>query len=482
MKVDGKGKLCLFNVQSEIDRDLSQLSAERIMEKLGMAKPEKKKLQKFDMPLIPKQEDFFMFPFRHLSATVVGGGTYKATDFSKQGVLKKATSYLEGKPAYLNHNQLVGKEVGTVGECEYVGPYKHANGIIVPGGIEAPFVIDSILNPELVRQLSSPVSPINSCSVTVIFDWEASHDFENASDFYWHLGEMIDDGDGTPKMVRRIVNEVSSFEESSLVWMGADPYAKMLDDDGELINIDKAAAFAMNKFSNDPDNRKWDSGRKYFVFDCLDNQKLLHLSKSFKEPKTENINPMEKDLLDFLASFFKTTPDKIKNGEFKKADAEKFEIVLKDEFTGMKTKADSVESLSKDKTTAETKVTELNGTIATLTADKTKLEGEKGELKKSADSFAVILTEAKKEAKRVYGLFAKGKPEKTIEDEIESEVSLEKLDAKIKMFGGQSVHEYGGKCAKCGGTEINFRSSKQGEQGEETGETTVNLAETVWKR
>lgn len=476
-KAEGKGKLCLFNIQGEVERQLQIAARERLFESLGLAKPEKKTLQRFDIPIIPKQGDFMLFPFRQLSATIVGAGTYKATDFSKDNVLKRSTPLLMGRPAYLNHMQIVGKEVGTIGDPEWSGGYKNSKGEPVPAGIEAPFVIDSVLEPELCRKMSSPISPIDSCSVTVIFEWEASHEFERDGDFYWHLGETIDD-----EMVRRIATKIIAYEESSLVWLGADPFAKMLDDKGQVINIDKAGAFAKHKLADNPDQAKYDPERKFYVFDCLDSEKFLHLSKSiakFIEPKTENVINMNEELLAFLAAKFGCTVEELKTGKFDKAKAEKFTIVAADSFAKMKTSED-FEKEVQAKAAAETKITTLTSEVETLKADKTKLEGEKASLAPMATVGTNVLTAAKDEAKRIYGIFSKGKPDATITAEIEGETDFTKLEKKIEMWGGKAVSEFGGSCAKCGHKEIKFRNSvpKEGGEGGEK-EEDFNLAESL---
>lgn len=478
MKASGEGKLSLFKVLCDADLELNRLQAERIMKKLGLEVAAKKTVQKFDMPLIPKQEDFYMFPFRHISATIVGGGSYKATDFSEGTVLKKSTSLLERKPAYLNHNQEVGKEVGVVGETEYVKAYTNDNGDEIPAGIEAPFVIDGLLYPDLVRKLSSPISPINSCSITALFKWEASHDFEHDGDFFWHLGEVIEGS-----MVRRIVQEIICYEESSMVWMGADPFAKKLDSKGQVVNIDKAASYSKNKFAKEPFLAEYDPRAKYFVLDCLDYQKLLHLDKSieFSKAKPENTDTMEKDLLELLASLFNTTSEKIQKGEFKKADVEKvFGVKTLEELTKMKTNSDNFEKITGEKAKLEADVTKLNGEVTTLTAAKKTAEDTLTAAKPKLDGYDAMILSAKKEAKRIYGIFSKGKPEKVIEDELEAEVSLEKLEAKIKTFGGKAVSEFGASCNACKSTDISFRSSKQSEsENHDNGEESLNMSSLV---
>jgi hypothetical protein len=457
-KTGGTGSLTLFNVQGDVEKEIRVLSTERMLQKLGLSKPEKKTVQSFDVPLVPVQEDFFLFPFRQLSATTVGGGSYKATDFSRDGVLKRSTSKLNGKPAYLNHNQSVGQEVGVIGECEYVASYKH-NGIVIPAGVEGPFMIDSKLNPDLVRKMSSPISPIQCCSVSVIFEWEASHEFEREGDFYWHLGEIIDD-----EMVRRVAVDIVDYAESSLVWLGADPYARMLDDKGKVVSIDRSAAFTKNKFSDEPDNRKYESSARYFVFDCLDQEKFLHLSTSSekfsKNPKPEKEIPMKEEVIIFFAAMFGTTPEKLKSGEFTKADAEKFTVKPTAEFAKMKSE-DDFKKVSDELTLLKTEKANLETEKNNLTTEKANLATEKAKLEPLSKVGSSVLANAKAEAKRLYGIFSKGKEDAAIVAELENEADLDKLDSKIKMFGGHSVTEYGATCSECGSTKVNFRQSKQ---------------------
>lgn len=474
MLFGGKASLTLFNVQGDVEKEIRILSTDRMLEKLGLAKPEKKTVQGFDLPLVPVQEDYFLFPFRHISATIVGGGTYKATDFSKDGVLKRSTAKLKGKPAYLNHIQEVGREVGVVGDTEFVSGYKHSSGLMVPAGIEAPYILDSKLegNADLIRKLSAPISPIQSCSVSVIFEWEASHEFEREGDFYWHLGEMIDN-----EMVRRICTNILDYAESSMVWMGADPYAKMLDEKGKIISIDRSQAFSKQSFK-DAGADKFDSGRRFYVFDCLDKKNLLHLSAaSEKNSDPKPASSMDKELLALLATFFGTTVAKLESGEFKKADADKFTVKPTTEFSKLKSEEDF------NKVTGEKKVAEES--LATLKTEKTNLETEitnlkadKAKLEPMAKVGTDVLTSARAEAKRVYGIFAKGKEEKTILDELEAETDYVKLEAKIKTFGGQAVTEFGAKCGECGSKNISFRTSipKEGDDNKDTGDHSLEEA------
>lgn len=451
----GKASMTLFKEQSEVERQFQLLSTDKLLEKLGLSKPDKKRtVGNYDLPLIPTVEDYALFPFRQLSETIVGVDSWKATDFSVEGVLKRSTKLLEGKPAYLNHVQEVGKEIGTIGETDYQAGYKLGK-YDVPPGIVAPFMIDGKLHPDLVRKMSGPQSAITSCSVSVFFEWEASHEFERPDDFYWHLGEKVEN-----KIVCRRVIKILDYGESSLVWLGADAFAKMLDDDGKIINIDKAALYSMNKFSTIAEINQYSSGRRFYTFDCLDSEKFLHLSASSKNPEPKTSSSMlPEEVIAFLAVGLGLTAEDVKANKFDKMKIGTFKIVKSEDFAKMKPEADFTQLVT-DKAKAETD-------LAAATTAKTKAETELATLKAETETSKGMVTLGKKilednrtEALRVYGIFSKGKPEKAIEDRIKAEVDLEKIGAEIRTFGGKAVHEFGGHCSKCGSKDIQFRTSE----------------------
>ena len=483
MKAEGKATLSLYHELSDADRDVQDRAAKEMLSREGFEALNE--IESGDFPIIPVREDFHFFPFRQLSATIVGGGGWKATDFSNEKVLKASASLLEGKPAYLNHRIIIGEDVGHIGDVMFRKAYTNTNGDKIPSGIEAPFVIDKILQPKLVRKLSSPVSPIKSSSVTVFYDWEASHDFEDTNDFFWHLGEVIDG-----EMVRRIATEIIDYNESSMVWLGADPFAGMLDEKGQVVNIDRSAQFS--KHPNNPfkDNRNYDSGKKYYVFDCFDEEHLLHLNKSFQSftKENENHNTMNKELLKHLAAIFNTTVEALEKGTFTADQAKKFEVTESEAFKLMKTNSEGFAGVQSEKTTLESEIVALKSEKVTLTGENKTLNDEKAVLetfKKENEVFAGIgkttLESAKAEAKKVYGVFADGKPDESILAELENENDVNKLNTKIAMFGGKVAESFSAFCTKCESDEnVQFRSSAQ--EGEEGGEKTApSMAEGLRK-
>jgi len=408
--------------------------------------------------LVPKPEDFYLFPFRLISATTVGAGSWKATDFSDENVLKKAVSLMSGKPAYKNHDLRIGSDIGTIGQCQFV-PKKGD----IPAGIDGPYVIDSVINPDLCRKMLSPVSPIQSSSVTVIFDWEASHEFENENDFYWHLGEMID---GT--MVRRIVTQIHDFVESSLVYLGADPYAKMKDKNGNYINIDRSSILSNSKFDDDKTKDIYSEEKKYFVINSFVKENLLDLRKEFmgKENFPNENNPqkiddmLKKELAQFLGcTEEEVTLDKLKTLSFLPAT----------ELETIKKKAGDLEAV----------VVEKETDIQTLNQELTSVKTERESLKAIGEVGTTYISKLREEAKSSYSKTVMGKVDEVIILEIEKSSDVASLEAKIKLFNGKLIQDFACSCDSCGSNKISFRSSEPDDVSKKAPIRTTHLSEQV---
>ena len=192
--------------------------------------------------IIPKPEDFVDVPYRLISATTVGAGSWKAADFSDENVLKASVNKLVNKPIYKDHETDTDNWVGLVKSTKW-SPAKIQNGITIPAGIDGLLAIDAKTNPKVAR--GALLGAIQSNSVTVDFKWKMSHTFENEWDFYDKVGTIGEDG----KMIRRIVVEVIDYFETSLLWLGADPFAKKITDSGELQNIDTGSVYEYMKSS-----------------------------------------------------------------------------------------------------------------------------------------------------------------------------------------------------------------------------------------
>lgn len=464
-KATGKHSLTLFKSSPTLVADLKTATSSFAAE-MPNAK---------DIPAVPDAKDFFSFDFRHISMAIVGSGTWKATDFTQPGVLQASVPLLRNKPAYTNHYINVGNEIGHVGETRWVQQYTNDQGTVIPAGIEGPFVIDRILQPRLVRQLSSPVPPVNCASVTVDFDWEASHEFEREYDFYYHLGEEID---GTE--VRRIATKITAYYESSLVWLGADPYAKMLVN-GKVQDVNVLQEASGYSVAPSGELELYKNEHHFFAFD---GPVPAGVSFSAAPPRIPASPPaenppnqfsMNKELLAFLATYFGVAEATLATATKEDLTALGFTAVQKE----------SYDKLSKEHQERGEAVTQLKADLKTSTETATTLTSERDSFQKERDDFKKEVDELQLEktrltplaelgethlsalrasAEKAYNTFAKGKPDQAILDELKA-ADATSLAAKNKMWGGANLSEFGATCTNCNsGEHIEMRSSEQQEE------------------
>lgn len=149
--------------------------------------------------------------FRMLSSAMV----QKVYDFTEINFESKVPLFSNVK-LMKDHGRSVDSIIGRTG----VAFYSKANGDI-PAGVNAPVFIDEEFAPALKKKVEKGL--IDSGSVGIEFTSEPSHEFEDPWDFYWLLGTEIDG-----EMVRFVVTDILKIQEFSLVWEGADPYAKKM--------------------------------------------------------------------------------------------------------------------------------------------------------------------------------------------------------------------------------------------------------------
>lgn len=189
----------------------------------------------------PKEENTLFVPFRLISATIIGAGTWKATDFTNEEVLRASVPLLVGKPVHSEHDQSANNWLGKVVETVWTPRF-------VQGGIDIPAGIDGILAIDTTTQRGEDIAKgitmgaVVSNSVSIEFEWELSHTVETEDDLwdtlFYRIGEIAPDG----KMYTRVVTRIVDYYESSIVSLGADPYAKKIDEQGNLTMIDKVGA------------------------------------------------------------------------------------------------------------------------------------------------------------------------------------------------------------------------------------------------
>ena len=182
--------------------------------------------------LKPKDGDYIYPTYRALSQVIVRPRT--PVDFSAGNVLKDAMNLLVGQAVYPNHEMIAGDELGVVYGVNWSNSkeVKLSNGetVKIPAGINAILKIDGKSNPRIARSINMNPPAMHSVSVTVEFEWKKSHELGD-EEFYQKLGTYDEKG----QLIRRVVTKINKFYEISLVPHGADPFAKKVDENGNIV-------------------------------------------------------------------------------------------------------------------------------------------------------------------------------------------------------------------------------------------------------
>ncbi len=428
----------------------------------------------------PKPEDYFLIPFRFITACIVGGESYKATKFPAD-VLKASMDKLLGVPVYTDHDTTtVTNCIGYVESVTWSDGYTLPDGTVVPPGIEGNYAIDSKIAPNVGRNLL--VGALNSNSVTVEFYWKPSHTLpENVS-----LWDVLGTYDPQGNMYCRVVDEIVGYLETSPVFRGADPFAKGLDKDGHVKKIDKANIF----YSKEPEKAGPDE--KGFQIICTNEIGKLHLNKSSfhyqQETDKPNTKKMDKILLSFIAKWLKN-PD-LKEEDVTPEMVQSFTQAIEADLTARPSteefaRLQGVETATRtalgitDETpvTLESfksfKVVDLNSYTAlkekadkqeTLAAEIVQLISERDALKPDAAIGTAITADLKTEAIRLHTVISNGTPNEATLKLINETQNVEAIKGLITSFGGKLVStEFKATCTKCESSDhISFQSSQIG--------------------
>ncbi len=226
--------------------------------------------------LPPDNDDFTYRRFRALSAVMLQD---RSIDFSHDpDVLKKAVKLFKSKrsghklPVYTDHYVSATNFVGVVDDAYWDAEAE-------PFGVDQILAIDRTLdrNKDIIRGLD--IDAINSASVTITFDWKKSHPDMDDQDFFdaWYRRKKVDG-----KLVAILPTKIKNVYETSLVYEGADPYAK-----SKLsAALDYVDTFEFENASGTDDNLLPDGGK---------------VDKS-----DDGVNSMEKfkDLIEFVLQSF----------------------------------------------------------------------------------------------------------------------------------------------------------------------------------
>lgn len=452
--------------------------------------------------VVPKDADYVRAAFRLISQTIVAGGTWRATDFSRPGVLKASVKKLNDKTVYLDHDTDILNWVGRVEKPVWSDAFTMPDGTAVPGGIDGTIAIDAKVAPKVARGILSNI--IFSNSVTVEFEWEPSHKFDDDYEFECNIGVTIDG-----KMVCRVVTKIIDYYESSLCWLGADPYAKLIDKDGNLVNVDTSSTFDDEIIQTE--YKKYEKTHSFSIQHAF-SKEVLSLSKRNTEISsnndTENNDDMNPELLAQLRKILGLADDAEVTTEMLSTltvaatedpaavpptgeeglsrdvvasylSGVKGETVAPDAVVAELASQGKGFKLVKveDFTALETAQVELTSQIGALAVEKATLTGEVSTLTASVADLTPkaamgdkFIQAKREECKRLYNLSVDNKGVPAIIAMIDK-ASVEELDGLNGVYTKGQTERFSGKCKKCGSTDFEFRSSVGGEEAQETTDT-----------
>jgi hypothetical protein len=383
--------------------------------------------------LNPKESEFIYPVFRLLSEVILN--TYQGPiDFTKPGVLKKSKSLLVGQTINVDHETAVGNAIGAVVETEWQESYVSSTGVKVPAGINGTFKIDGKANPRLARGIMMDPPSIHSNSVTVTFEWEKSHPKMADEEFRNKMGTY----DGKGVLVRRVVSNITFYQETSLVSHGADPWAQKIKGDGE-INNPKYANTIQKRFSAIP-----------IFYDWKNTEQLRQINPT--EQKNDNM-----ENLIALAEKFGFTP-----AEGEEITIENLTAHIEGKITSVETLTQEVanlqtekENLTQEVTTLTNKVTELEGEVTTLKEGKSELSDDD---KDNMERGKTVLSEKRNKVVQLYKTLYADKADVNIIATIENS-NFETAESFNTTYQAEFDAKYPHTCQKCHSTDVSRRTS-----------------------
>ena len=297
--------------------------------------------------LKPKDGDYIYPTYRALSEIIVRPRT--PVDFSQGNVLKNAMNLLLGQAVYPNHEMIAGDELGVVYGVNWskAKELKLENGetVKIPAGINAILKIDGKSNPRIARSINMNPPAMHSVSVTVEFEWQKSHEELSDEEFYQKLGTYDEKG----QLIRRVVTKINKFYEISLVPHGADPFAKKVDENGNIVlpQFAKASYKFYDSLSEDSPYFTTVSEGSTGIKTTISNSASTPSEINNADVKQLNKENMMKKQLDSLSQVL---------GH--EVTEENFSEAL-NSFKEIKTKADSVDSLQNEKDSLTSEVENL---------------------------------------------------------------------------------------------------------------------------
>jgi len=242
------------------------------------------------------KEDEFIYPvFRLLSAVTVHKNWNPI--YFPEKILKASMNKLVGQTVYVDHESATGNALGTVQDVSWQKGYTTETGVKVPPGIIGTLKIDAKSNTRLARLITMEPPAIHSNSVTVKFSWEQSHKDMELTEFYDKLGTYDKDGN----MIQKVVKDIKFYMETSLVNHGADPFAKLLDKNKNMV-LSGEAKDMMALGYNISDPHTLSNLNKLYSYDYKQMEEVEVLSLCDNHKPLSNQQPLKTGNMEFLVN------------------------------------------------------------------------------------------------------------------------------------------------------------------------------------
>lgn len=418
--------------------------------------------------LNPKDSEFIEPVFRLLSNCIVAKD-YNPTEFPEE-VLKASMNLLVGQTVNCDHETEIGNAIGSVKSVSWQDSYKADNGVVIPGGINGVLKIDAKANPRIARGILMDPPSIHSNSVTVMFEWEKSHNMSDA-EFREKFNTKLDDG----SLVRRIAKKIIAYRETSLVSHGADPFAQIIAN-GKINNPDYAGARYYSYADVQPmDLDTLKTKISYYDFKGLHQVDTMHNTSKFinegnqNPQKNNNMNEVEK----FLEQLF---------GQDMLSLAEGSTPTVELALSQIKDIISENQSLSEAKTKAEGEVTSLKEEVDSL----------KETIKLNEKMVSLGEAHLKDVREATIASYKKTVDEDKVDANILSlleadTTNVETLLSLKATYDAQVEEKFPLHCADCGSKNVNRASSMantdtEGSQaGKDTGYNIVSVMKNIAK-
>ena len=352
---------------------------------------------------------------------------------------------LKDNGIYLDHYAYTDNCIGKVVEVSWSNETMQGETRI-PAGIDGNFAIDKLHTTVVSNILSGA---LYSDSVTVSFDWKPSHAVKDGEYFNGFVGDMHQDG----TMYRRIATKIHQYKEVSIVNLGADPYAKMRDENGQLMKIETTSSFSEDKTKD------------AYIIESVASEMLALSDRFNKQTQTNTHNSISDLSNENKADLSTSTVAQI-------TELQTSVTAQKNEIAQLTAKCTDLEqSFTSKERVYLSEATTLKAQITTLEGEKTRLKdietalqttnasliSQNESLQSESKDYKVYLDLARKETLRLYQLSTNTRSA-TVENTIQNG-SMEQLNDMIQSFGAKSLTTFGAKCGKCGSSDLNFKNS-----------------------